>query len=196
MNIALTHTAEELPRHRTFTAREVRRLVEIGVLSENERVELIEGNLVVMAAKGVAHERIKNALNMAIVRAAPRGFVVGIENTLQLAEDVLVEPDIAVMASDIYKGEPGSIMQPRPQDVLLLIEVALSSMGYDRNIKARLYARHGIREYWVIDANTRITWIHTGPSDDEWSSTTKIGPEEYLTTSSLPDFAIKLGEID
>jgi Uma2 family endonuclease len=78
---------------------------------------------------------------------------------------------------------------------LLLIEVAASSLSYDSRLKARLYARYGIREFWVIDANERITWIHTGPSGETWSSIVERGPNDALTTPALPSFSMRLGEI-
>ena len=79
---------------------------------------------------------------------------------------------------------------------MLAIEVAASSLAYDRGPKARLYARHRVQEFWVVDANERITWIHTGPTDDGWSSIVERGPNETLTTPTLPNFKIKLGGID
>jgi Uma2 family endonuclease len=79
---------------------------------------------------------------------------------------------------------------------LLLTEVAASSLTYDRRVKARLYARHGIREFWVIDANERVTWIHTGPSGDGWSSIVERGSNETLATTALPNFSIRLCDID
>jgi Uma2 family endonuclease len=195
MNIALGHPAEEFPPHRLFTAEDISRMIEAGVLTEDERIELIEGEIVVMAAKHAAHEYIKSTLNIAFARIVPDGLFVSIEGTLQLARDILVEPDIAIITRSVYQGEPRAFAQPRPQDILLLVEVVASSLTYDRRIKARLYARHGIREFWVIDANERITWVHTGPSGDGWSSIVERGPHETLTTPALPTFAIKLGEI-
>jgi Uma2 family endonuclease len=79
--------------------------------------------------------------------------------------------------------------------VRLLIEVAASTRAYDRGVKARLYARYGVREYWVIDANERITWVHTGPSGETWSSIVERGPEEELTTLAVPNFSIRLADI-
>jgi Uma2 family endonuclease len=120
---------------------------------------------------------------------------VAIESSLQLARDVLVAPDITVISRSVYEGEPKSFAQPRPEDVLLLIEVAVSSLAYDRRIKARLYARNGIREFWVIDAGGRITWIHTGASGDSWSSVVERGPHETLTATALPNFSIRLSDL-
>jgi Uma2 family endonuclease len=195
MNISGARAADGFPR-RAFTVDDIHRMIEAGIVTEDERFELIEGDIVMMSAKHVAHERIKNFLNLAFARAVPEGMFVGIESTLQLAHDILVEPDITIISKSVYKVSPKTFAQPRPQDVLLLVEVAASSLTYDRRIKARLYARHGIREFWVIDANEGITWIHTGPSGDGWSSIAQRGPNEVLTTPALPSFSIKLGEVD
>jgi len=195
MNIAAARAADGLPR-RAFTVDDIDRMIEAGIVTEDERFELIEGDLVMMSAKHVAHDRVKHFLNMALVRAAPDGMFVGIEATLQLARDILVEPDITVISKSVYNVPPKIFAQPRPEDVLPLIEVAASSLTYDRRIKARLYARHGIREFWVVDANECITWIHTGPSGDGWASIAERGPKEALTTTALPNFSIRLSEID
>jgi Uma2 family endonuclease len=198
MNVALTRStlaAEGFPR-RAFTVDDIRRMVDAGVIREDERIELIEGELVVMAAKSIGHDIVKNAFTMALARAVPDDLFVSIESTIQLAPDILVEPDIAVVTRSVYAGQDRqSFARPRPEDILLLIEVAASSMTYDRKVKARLYARHGIREFWVIDANERATWIHTGPSGDGWTSIVTRGSEEALTTPALPGFVIRLADI-
>lgn len=195
MNIAFTRAADGFPR-RAFTVEDIRRMIEAGVIGEEEKFELIEGEIVVAAAKSVAHDNIKNALNIAFARVVPDGIYVAIESTLQLAENILVEPDIAIISREIYKADPKSFAQPRAQDVLLLVEIAVSGMAYDRHVKARLYARHGVREFWVIDANERKTWVHTGPAGDGWSSIVERGPSDTLMTEALPGFAVRLAEID
>jgi len=149
-----------------------------------------------MAAKSVGHDRIKHALTMALAQASPKDTYAAVEATLQLARDILVEPDITIILRSVYKAPAKTFAQPRPEDVLLLIEIAASSLAYDREVKARLFARHGIREFWVIDANEFVTWIYTVPAGDGWSSITKRGPDVALTTPALPNFAIKLAEID
>ena len=193
MNIAVTRAADGLLR-RAFTVNDISRMMEAGIFSEDESFELIEGDLVMMSAKHVAHDRIKHLLTLALVRAAPDGMFVGIEASLQLARDILVEPDITVISKSVYNVPPKTFAQPRPEDVLLLIEIAASSLAYDRKLKARLYARHGIREYWVIDANKSVTWIHTGASGDGWSSIVERGPQDTLATPALPNFSVRLGE--
>src|SRR6516165_4243929 len=161
MNVAVTRAADGLLR-RAFTVDDIHRMIEAGIFDENERFELIEGDLVMMSPQHIAHERIKNVLNMALSRVAPADVFVGVETSIQLARNVLVQPDITVISQSVYNADPKTFARPQPQDILLLIEVASSSIGYDRRVKARLYARHGIREFWVIDAS--IAWIHTGPT--------------------------------
>jgi Uma2 family endonuclease len=192
MNIALTRAADGLPR-RVFNVSDIRRMVEAGVIGEDERVELIEGDLVTMAAKGYAHELIKNALTRAMISAAPDDVCV--ETTIQFADNVLLEPDLAVIRRHrLIRSRAGFATVDR-DDCLLIIEVAASSLSYDRGPKAKLYAGLGVREYWVIDANERITWVHTGPTENGWSSILERGADETLTTPALPNFAVKLSEI-
>jgi Uma2 family endonuclease len=194
MNVAITMAAEGFPR-RAFTVDDISRMMEAGVIGEDENFELIEGDLVVMAPKHVGHDGIKNELSMALARSAPVGMLVGIECSLQLAKDILVEPDIAIVSRAVYAAERKTFARPRPEDVPLLIEIAASSLAYDRGVKARLYARHGIREFWVIDADERVTWVHTGPDGETWSSIVVRGPQEVLATPAVPGFSIRLADI-
>jgi Uma2 family endonuclease len=196
MNIAFTRATEDLAPRRVFTVEDVRRMVEIGVIAENERIELIGGDLFVMAAKGYAHEIVKKALARAVFGAAPDDVDIGIEMTIQFPEDVLLEPDIAVFPRrDLKKSDDGFAALDRGV-CSLVIEVAASSLNYDRKLKSLLYANLGVHEFWVVDANERVTWVHTGPSDQGWSSIVERGPNETLTTRALPNFSIRLADID
>jgi len=195
MNVAVTTAAEGFPR-RAFTVEDVRRMIEVGVIHEDEKFELVDGEIVMMAAKGIAHERVKSALIIAVVRALPDHLTVGVEATLRLTEGIMLEPNIAVFPKELFKKSSAGFAQLDPGEACLVIEVASSSLAYDRGLKARLYARHGVKEFWVIDANSGSTWVHTGPSGDGWSSMTERGPTDVLTTSALPGFSIRLCEID
>ena len=195
MNVAVTTAAEGFPR-RAFTVEDISRMIEAGVIREDEKFELIEGEIVMMAAKGIVHERIKSALLIAVARALPGDLTVGVEATLQLTNTIMLEPDIAVFPKELFKKSSVGFAQLDPGEAYLVIEVAASSLAYDKGLKARLYARHRVREFWVVDANERATWVHTGPSGDGWSSVVKCGPQDALTASALPGFSIRLGEID
>ena len=123
-----------------------------------------------ISAKHVAHDRIKHLLTLALARAAPDGMFVGIEASLQLARDILVEPDITVISKSVYDVPPKTFAQPRPEDVLLLIEIAASQpcLRPEAEGAALCPARHprvlGHR------CERTVTWIHTGASGDGWSS--------------------------
>ena len=193
MNIALTRAADGLPR-RAFTVHDIRRMVEAGIIAEDEPFELIDGDLVMMAAKGYAHELIKGALAVEIARALPDDMTMGPEMTIQFADATLLEPDLAVFKRIARIRSDANFTYIAPGGLMLAIEVAASSLTYDKGLKARLYARHGVHEFWVIDANERVTWVHTGPTGETWSSIVEHGPEA-LMTPALPNFSIRHSEI-
>lgn len=82
----------------------------------------------------------------------------------------------------------------RGPDVLLAIAVAASSLAYDLDLKAKLYAPHGLRKYWVVDASERVSFVHQGPSETGWASVTRKGPEEALGSAAAPDFKFRLAD--
>ena len=194
MNVAVTTAAEGFPR-RAFTVEDIGRMIDAGIIGEDEKFELIEGEIVMMAAKGLAHERVKSALTIAVVRALPDHLTVGVEATLRLTDTIMLEPDIAVFPKELF-GRPTRFAQLNRGEAQLVIEVAASSLAYDKGLKARLYARHRVREFWVIDADARTTWIHTGPNGDEWTSIVECGAKDALTTPALPGFLLRLDAID
>jgi Uma2 family endonuclease len=195
MNIAVTYPAPGLPPRRAFNVDDIRRMIEAGVIGEDERIELVEGEIVVMAAKSYAHEMVKNALIKAIVRAAGPSIEVGVETTIQFSTGILLEPDIALLRSDQVVKSDAGFVSVQQGGCSLVVEVSVPSLSYDKGRKAALYARLGVREFWVIDANERHAFVHTGPTADGWSSIAERGPNEVLTTPALPGFAFKLGDI-
>jgi len=195
MNIAWTQAAEGLPR-RAFSVEEIRRMIDAGVISEDERIELIEGELVMMAAKGFAHDLVRNALAVAIAKALPDGVMMGAEMTLQFSDNTILEPDIAVYKRVALTRSEADFAQLGPGDLELAIEVAASSLAYDKEVKAQLYAGYGVKEFWVVDANERVTWVRTGSSEQGWSSIVERGPDETLTTPAVLGFSIRLQDIE
>ena len=195
MNTAVVNPAPDLPPRRAFNVHDIRRMVDAGVLSEDENIELIEGEIVVMAAKGYAHEMIKAALVRAIIEAAPADLTVGVEMTIQFSLASLLDPDIAgIPTGKVVKSDASSVSFEHGA-CLLLVEVAATTLAYDKGRKALEYGRFGVQEFWVVDANERITWVHTGPSEGGWSSIVKRGADETLTTAALPSLAIRLSDI-
>ena len=182
---------------RAFSADDLRRMLESGIIEEGEPVELIEGELVVMNAQGFAHDRLKTALGRKLSRLLPEELFVGIEVSVQMSTRSIVQPDIVVGPdSAVMRTAEGFLTIPAAQ-LLLVIEVAASSLSFDRGRKAALYAREGVAEYWVIDANKRRAWLHTEPGAEGYRSVTPVTADAELRPAApeLAGFAISLGAL-
>src|SRR5579871_2157985 len=121
--------AECLSR-RAFTVEDVARMIAAGIVREDERSELIEGEIVMTPARNCAHERVKSALNIAAIRALPDDLTIGTQTTLRLTGTTMLEPDIAVFPRKVFEEEPVSgFAQLDPGEAELVIEVAVSSLA-------------------------------------------------------------------
>jgi Uma2 family endonuclease len=184
----VTSAAEGLPRRR-FTVAEVEAMVVAGVMEEDERVELIGGELVPMSPKGNCHEVLKAALLRRWYRAAPEEVDLVPETTFRLSEDTYLEPDVV-----IYPRATG-IRGLAADNALLVVEIADSSLRYDIGRKAALYASFGIRELWVIDAVRLTTRVFRDPAADGYRNAMDFGPADRLTPLIAPEaFALGLDQ--
>jgi Uma2 family endonuclease len=186
----VTSAAEGLPRRR-FMVAEVEAMVAAGVMEEDERVELIGGELVPMPPKGNQHEVMKSALVDRWIRSRPDDCRLTQETTFRLSEDTYLEPDVVIYprASGL-RGLTGA-------NVLLVVEIADSSLHYDTGRKAALYASFGIREVWVIDAVRLTTRVFREPAPDGYRDAQDFGPADRLMPLIAPDaFAVRLGELE
>jgi Uma2 family endonuclease len=185
-----TSAAEGLPRRR-FTVAEVEAMVAAGVMEEDERVELIGGELVPMSPKGNHHEVMKAALLRRWYRMAPDDLDLVPETTFRLSEDTYLEPDVV-----IYPRESG-IRGLAADNVLLVVEIADSSLRYDIGRKAALYASFGIRELWVIDAVRLTTRVFREPAADGYRNASDFGPSDRLVPLIAPEaFSLRLDELE
>ncbi|GIX47745.1 MAG: hypothetical protein KatS3mg131_1956 [Candidatus Tectimicrobiota bacterium] len=140
--------AVTLPKRR-FTVAEYHKLAEAGILSEDERVELIEGEIVAMAPIGSRHAgAVKRLLDQFIPLQAARRVLLSVQDPIRLGEHSEPQPDVALLRPrpDFYAAE-----HPGPEEVLLVVEVAETSAEYDREVKVPLYARFGVPEVWLVD---------------------------------------------
>ena len=186
----VTSAAEGLPRRR-FTVVEVEAMVTAGVMEEDERVELIGGELVPMSPKGFEHEVLKTALLDRWYRLPDREADLVAATTFRLSEDTYLEPDVV-----IYPRTTG-IRGLGASNVLLVVEIADSSLRYDIGRKAALYASFGIRELWVIDAVRLTTRVFREPAADGYRNTSDFGPADRLTPLVAPQaFALRLDELE
>jgi Uma2 family endonuclease len=186
----VTRAAEGLPRRR-FTVTEVEAMVEAGVMEEDERVELIGGELVPMSPKGNQHEVVKIALLRRWYRAAPDDCNLAPETTFRLSEDTYLEPDVVIYPrAQGLKGLSGPT-------ALLVVEIADSSLRYDMGRKAALYAKFGVRELWVIDAVKLATRAFRAPSEQGYGESRDFSASERLVPLIAPEaFALRLDELE
>jgi Uma2 family endonuclease len=194
MNVALKHPrttrgAEGLPRWR-FTVADVEAMVAAGILDEDERVELIEGELVPMSPKGSRHEVLKVALNRRWQKLCPEDVQIAPETSFRLSKDTYLEPDFVVYPSTV------GLVGIRAENVLLVVEVADTSLRFDRGRKARLYAQFGIRELWAIDAVKMTTRVFRAPSANGYGETLDFKASETVApTLASKTFALRLDEL-
>jgi Uma2 family endonuclease len=186
----VTSSAEGLPRRR-FTVAEVEAMVAAGIMEEDERVELIGGDLAPMSPKGLQHEVLKTAMADRWYRLPEREVDLAIATTFRLSEDTYLEPDVV-----IYPRASG-IRGLSAATALLVVEIADSSLRYDTGRKAALYASFGIRELWVIDAVRLTTRIFRVPATDGYREARDFGPQDKLVPLLAPQaFALRLDELE
>ena len=145
---------------RRFTRKEYHRMAETGILGRRERVELIRGEIVEMSPTGPRHSAFVDNLNRLLARRLPDDAIVRVQGPVALADDTEPQPDLAVLR---VRDVPYKDRDAWPEDALLVIEVAETSLAYDRSIKRRLYAEAGIAEYWVVDCAAETIEVHRGP---------------------------------
>ncbi len=184
-----TQAAEGLPRL-AFTVDEVYRMAEAGILHEDDRVELIDGELVVMSPKGNRHEVLKVALAEHFQSMRGVELRIAQETTYYFSENTFLEPDITVYWYGVALADLG------PQNTVLIVEIADSSRAYDMGRKAQLYARFGIQELWVIDAVKLSTRIFKKPGGDGYKSIEDKAADDVLTPEAAPSLAVKLSSLD
>jgi Uma2 family endonuclease len=185
----VTKAAEGLSRRR-FTVAEVEAMVAAGIMDEDERVELIGGELVPMSPKGNHHEVVKIALLRRWYRVAPDDLDLAPETTFRLSDDTYLEPDVVVFPSAL---EPKDL---RVSNVLLVVEIADSSRRYDMGRKAALYASFGIRDLWVIDAVKLTARVFRHPGAGGYGEIRDFAATERIVPLFAPEtFALRLDEL-
>ena len=174
-----------------FTVAEYYRMADAGILTEDDRVELIEGEILDMGPIGVRHAAcVEKAA--ALVRERVSGAMVRVQNPVHLSDRSEPQPDLALVRAreDFYVTA-----HPGPQDVLLLIEVADSSVLYDRNRKIPLYARSGIPEVWLVDLATNAVEVHAAPGNGSYSHVERFERGTAAVSLHLRDLRLDAADV-
>ncbi|RKT47628.1 Uma2 family endonuclease [Thiocapsa rosea] len=180
------------PRPHPVTTQEFFRMGEAGVLDPEARIELIEGEMIDMPPIAPPHASRTTRLTLLLIEAIGRRAVVSTQNPILLGDLSAPQPDIAILEprDDFYSSD-----HPQAEDVLLVIEVADSSVRYDRNRKLPLYARHGIPEVWLIDIPARAIWVHRAPENGVYRTSFQLGPPYRISPAMLDGVELELGAL-
>jgi Uma2 family endonuclease len=168
------------------------RMAEIGILDLAKRTELIDGRILTMPPIGTLHADWVNRLNRVFFESLPRGITVAVQNPVYLDESNEPEPDIALLKP---RQQPYSEAHPRPEDVLLIMEVADTSLDYDRDVKLPLYARHAIPEVWLLDVAKNRLEIFRQPAQDDYRLHLKPLNDETVTLFAMEEVRIDLAQL-
>ncbi|MFM5980427.1 MAG: Uma2 family endonuclease [Sphaerospermopsis kisseleviana] len=177
---------------RRFTVEQYHQMNAAGILTEDDRVELINGEIIEMSPIGRKHASCVNRLNSLFSQLLGKKVIVAVQNPITLDNFSEPQPDIALLKprEDFYESA-----HPQPSDVLLLIEVADSSFEYDRDIKIPLYAANGIIEVWLVDIIEKKIIVYRQPSENVYSEINTFQRGEILDILAFPEIKITVDSI-
>jgi Uma2 family endonuclease len=176
---------------RRFNVHEYHRMGEAGILHEDDRVQLIDGEVVVMASIGSRHASAVDRLNRLFSKACDEE-VVRVQNPVRLGEWSEPEPDISLLRAkdDFYASA-----HPTPADVLLVVEVADATLRYDREVKRPLYACACVTEYWIVDLEEDAVEVYRQPGPAGYGELTMQSRGDRISPAALPDVEVSVDEI-
>lgn len=174
---------------RAWTVEEIEAMVQAGIIDEDERFELIGGEIVPMPPKGGWHEDVKRALAKHWYKAFPPHVELLTETTLRISATEFREPNF------VFWGASVQVAYLKHTDILLLVEVADSSLDYDLGRKAEFYVSLGIRDYWVIDAKQLSTRVHRSADNGRFAFVADHRYDEQLTPLLVPELSVSLAAL-
>ena len=180
------------PTRRRFTVAEYYTMADVGILEENDRIELLDGDLIVMPPIGDWHAASVNRLTNSLPSLLQGRAIVSVQNPTLLNDNSEPQPDVMLLRwrDDFYGGG-----HPGPADVLLLIEVSDTSVDYDRSAKLPAYARAGIPEVWIVSRQDGRIEAYTEPTDAGYSNVRYAGPGESIAPQAFPEVVLEVDSL-
>lgn len=175
-----------------FNVDEYYRMAEVGLLSEDDRVELIEGEIIEMSPIGSTHGGTVKRSSTFLNRTLGDIAIISVQDPIRLNDFSEPQPDLALLKprKDFY-----SKAHPMAEDVLVVIEVADTSLAYDRNVKLPLYARAGIPESWLIVLAKEVIEIHSQPKNGKYQKLQRLKRGKTLVSPTIPSFSCKVEDL-
>lgn len=186
------HSGTESDSSYKFTVDEYMRMAEVGILAREDKVELVDGVILEMAPIGRPYELRVNRLVRLFIGVVPENVEVSIQGTIRLNDMTGQEPDIALLTPEASLDEENI---PRPDGVLLVVEVAGSSLRADRGEKARRYAENGILELWIFILASNEIEVHRQPTPEGYAEVQRYRRGDTLTIEALPGVRLAVDEL-
>jgi Uma2 family endonuclease len=176
---------------RPLTSAEYYHMMETGIIREGERVELISGQIFTMAAKGTRHTVSTTSLLEELSIVIQRQATIRCQDPITLPNNSEPEPDIVIarLREDKYLNS-----HPAPTDIILVIEVADSTLKFDREVKAPLYAIAGINEYWIINLIDNRLEVHRQPEDGIYTNVQILMPPRLINLPEFPEISLNISD--
>lgn len=173
-----------------WTVAEYEELGRAGIFGEDDRVELLNGEIIIMSPIGYRHATALRWLNNFLARRAGDRYEVDPQNPFNLDDASQPQPDLTLV--DPAVGGKGR--HPTAADLFLVIEVSDSTVRYDRVDKLPAYARNGVREYWLLNLDDGVLEVYRGPRGEVYQEVRVLGPEESVAPLAFPDVVVKVGD--
>lgn len=174
-----------------FTVEQFHRMGEVGILDEDDRVELIDGEIIAMSAIGLRHADIVTNLTQLFVERRAGRFRVSPQNPLVLGEHNEFQPDLVLI-----KGNEPLGHQPTPADIVLVVEVSDTTLAYDLNVKLPRYARAGVPELWIVDVTHDAVERFSEPKNDgTYAAHARFGRDDEVQSATLPDLQLNVRDV-
>jgi Uma2 family endonuclease len=185
MNAPFQHP-QTMARHQ-FTLDDVLEMITKGLI--DRRVQLLDGEIYDMPSDGAPHARFAMGIGRLFMAHLPAQKFVGVQTTLKLSDRNAPSPDIYVLNGRLPDGDVS------PDQILLVVEVGDTTLKDDLADKASRYARHGVREYWVVDVNTPCLYIHRDPVNGEYPPPQKVDATTTVAARLIPEVTLRLADI-
>jgi Uma2 family endonuclease len=187
-----TMAVETEVARRLFTRAEYYRMAEVGILKPTDRVELIRGEIVQLSPIGPRHSAFVNNLTQLLVLRLAGRAIVSVQNPVVVDDYSEPQPDLVLLRR---RAVPYKEAHATPEDVLLLIEVAETSIRYDRTTKLRLYAEAGVPEYWLVDCAAESVEVYRSPDARGYGEVAVVAGTASVSPQAVGDLVLPLSEI-
>ncbi|HEX8598399.1 MAG TPA: Uma2 family endonuclease [Chloroflexia bacterium] len=180
------------PARYRFSVDEYYKMAEVGILSEDDRVELIEGEIVYMAPIGIRHAHCVDTLNRLFSQLLSKNVLVRVQNPIRLNADSEVQPDVALLRLRDYTKDQ---QHPGPDDVLLVIEVSDTTLSWDRREKVPLYARAGITEVWIVNLQQDRIEVYSQPEGGAYRTSRRLRRGQSVAVPGFAEAKVKVDDV-